>query len=93
MNDQERERPAAGSPAESLGSAPAAQQGMGSAPAEQSFGAAPGDGTGSFGSAPDGTQTVGRAPAADRGKNVPLLVGSGLAIVVVLAAIFGFLIK
>jgi hypothetical protein len=93
MNDQEKERPAAGGPADSPASAP--QQSMGSAPAEESFGTAPpaGDGTGTFGSAPGATETVGKAPQPRGNRSVPLLVGGGLAIVVILAAVFGFLIK
>jgi hypothetical protein len=67
---------------------------MGPAPSQESFGSAPaGDGTGTFGSAPGGQETVGKAPASGGSKNLPLLVGGGIAIVVILAALFGFLIK
>jgi hypothetical protein len=64
------------------------------APGQESFGSAPSsDGKGSFGSAPPGDQTIGNAPQSGGSKNIPLLVGGGIAIVVILAAIFGFIIK
>jgi hypothetical protein len=85
VNDQESDRPAASGPTESLGSAPGPQQSFGSAPSS--------DGTGTFGSAPPGDQTIGDAPRSGIGKNVPLLVGGGIAIVVILAALFGFIIR
>jgi hypothetical protein len=77
------ERSSADGPAESQGSAPQPQE---------SFGDAPQDGTGTFGTAPGGQGSFGSAPSSSTNK-VPLLVGGGIAIVIALAAIFGFLIR
>jgi hypothetical protein len=82
MAEQERDRPTTGGPTESLGSAPG----------QDSFGNAPtNDGTGTFGNAP-GQESVGNAPRST-GRNLPLLVGGGVAVLAVLAAIIGFLVK
>jgi hypothetical protein len=66
---------------------------MGSAPAPgQSFGTAPG-GDGEFGSAPTPNETMGSAPKSSASKNVPLLLGGGIAILVILGAILGFVVR
>lgn len=66
----------------------------GQAEPDQSFGSAPGEGQ--FGSAAEPGQQIGEAPAprpTPAGRNVPLLVGGAIAVLVALAAIVGFLIR
>jgi hypothetical protein len=81
-NDRSGPAAPAGGPAESMGSAPAPGQ---------SFGTAPG-GDGEFGSAPTPGETMGTAPKSPT-SNVPLLLGGGIAILVILGAILGFVVR
>ena len=79
-NEQSGPNAPADRPEQSMGSAPTPQQSMGSAPGGQ----------GSFGSAPPPGQSMGSAPKT---RNVPVLVGGGIGILVLLAAILGFVIR
>lgn len=95
MNEQDKDTPGrpapGGGPVESLGSAPKPQQSFGSAP----------DGDEQFGDAPKPDETFGDAPtpapkpvpSSSRGRNVPLLIGGGIVILVILAAIIGFVAR
>jgi hypothetical protein len=87
-NDRSGSAGPAGGPAESMGSAPKPDPSFGTAP-----GGDGGSGQGTFGSAPGPSQNMGDAPKSSGNKNIPLLVGGGIGILVVLAAILGFVIR
>ncbi len=93
MNEQDRDTSGAAVPQESFGVAPGTGSGSaGPAPSkpgnpgpDEEFGNAPGN---------DGSsQNMGDAPKPAGNKNVPLLVGGGIAILIALAALFGLVLR
>ncbi len=99
QDDQDSTVPAR--PAETFGSAPTPTQSMGSAPDESmtpqssrpgSHPGPAGGGSQTFGTAPEPTQSMGGAPASG-GRNLPLLLGGGVALLVVLAVIIGLIAR
>jgi len=76
-----------------MGSAPVPQQSFGSAPdGEQEIGDAPRP-TETMGDAPAQPQPQPRPPAVGGNKNVGWLIGGVVAILVIVAAIFGFAMR
>jgi len=96
MNEYEKDssgQAAPGGPVESMGSAPVPQQSFGPAPdGEQEMGDAPRPSE-TMGDAPGKPQPPAPPPAVAGNKNMAWLIGGVIAILVIVAAIFGFAMR
>jgi hypothetical protein len=81
---------AAGPPIESVGSAPRPSEALGNAPDPGDPGRAPRRPDDSVGDAPNPDESVGRAPARSGIPNLALIIGGVIALIAIIAAIFGF---
>ena len=83
----------AGTPIESVGSAPQPAEAVGNAPDPGDPGRPPRRPDEGVGDAPSPDESVGKAPARTGGSNLALIVGAAIALIAIIAVIFGVVVK